>query len=150
MGVGADLVNDISNRVLDKNVKVAFLSNLLNAQGITEDCRWRFVLRLNTYRQGEQNASIDSFINLIKTSSDFSSDREIFLTIATFSIAVHVLGYEGACLRKASFKNLSWLDALNDFIVHQKMASASRQSVNFRVATFNYDRLLEESISKAW
>jgi hypothetical protein len=61
-------------------------------------------------------------------------------------IALHVLGYEQQCEKNASFKKKSWLTKLAKFIKQHYLYSpvSSASKLNFKIITFNYDRLIEE------
>jgi hypothetical protein len=137
MGVGADLLNDILERVTDRNVSIRerYFSNILNRLGFNESIRQAFTIQLEEYLSSTPNQSIDSFLNFVNVTPGLAHRREDFLRIGKIAIAFHVLGYEGGCIGSAAFQQTSWLDILNDFI---------GKGEEIKIITFNYDRLVEE------
>jgi hypothetical protein len=145
MGTGSYLFDNIRKR-LDEEKEKGYLTNILDGlerfdQPITQQDRTSFLQELDEYKKSqsekELTCSIDDFLEKNK-------GNERFRTIGTFAIAFHVLGYEGACLGKASFDKSSWLHEVNDFIVKYRLNTWSDRFVDLKIVTFNYDRLIEE------
>ena len=146
MGKGSELFDNIRKRVNEEKDK-GYLTNILDGlkerhnQSITKEDRTSFAQKLDEYEKSQSEKrllhSIDDFLNKNKSNGRF-------WIIGTFAIAFHILGYEAACLRKASFEKYSWLYELNDFIVKYRFNTWSDRLINFTIVTFNYDRLIEE------
>lgn len=146
MGTGSELFENILKRVNEKK-ELAYLSNMLDGIeerfgiSINSQDRIRFSDELKKYKVAQErkgsSGSIDDFPNNNK-------NNDKFWTIGTFTIAFHILGYEDACLRKASFNKDSWLCELNDFIFKYRLHTWNDPLVDLKIVTFNYDRLIEE------
>jgi hypothetical protein len=146
MGTGAELIQNISDRVTDRTAQFhgqnRNLVDLLEDLGHNQDIREKFVSCIDKYVSAHR--SVDDFLHDVNHKTEFNDVKGAFVEIGKFSIAFHVLGYEAACVRKASFSNRSWLDQLSDFIVKCRLNTWSDTFVDLRIVTFNYDRLLEE------
>ena len=143
MGTGQLLLENILSRVNEVK-ETAYLTNILDGLkekfkiNITPFQRKAFFEKLSEYQQSKSvRYSIDDFLNT-------NLGQDGFWEIGTFSIAFHVLGYEEACLRKASFSVNSWLEELNEFIIQHRLNTWNDRLIDLKIVTLNYDRLLEE------
>ncbi len=144
MGTGKDLIQNISDRVTDRTALArgenGYLVNLLEKLNQNEITRKKFVRLIDKYKS--IGCSVDYFLNEVREKHPEIIDD--FGKIGTFSIAFEIFGYEGACLRNASFNKPSWLEELNKFIEQYRLNTWSDRLVDLKIVTFNYDRLIEE------
>jgi hypothetical protein len=151
IALGADLFQDISDRVTDINSPDKYLSKLLNKINIGGPIRDMFVKDITRYRINSDNPSIDDFLYKIETLSEFYARKEEYLKISKISIIFHVLGFEGTETQQNISddikKRLSWLNILCGYIRENIFANSK---INLNIITFNYDRIVEYYLMTAF
>ncbi len=150
IGLGAELIQDISDRVTDRTSQnTPYLSWMLEKNlNISYADRWSFVDHLDRYRNNVPNASIDGFLNEVNTYPKYENLRDVFMQIGRIAIVFHILGYEGCDTMKSLTSEVSgtrslWLSELWKFIEQEKVFT-EKSKVNLNIITFNYDRILEQ------
>lgn len=146
-GLGADLLQEISDRVTDRtSIHSPYLSNLLNNHYLEYSVRWQFVHYIDEYRQTSKNPSIDGFLDEISTYPEFNNVKDDFIKIGKFSIMFQILGYEGL-IKNSTYENFGqhiWIDQIGKFIKGQKLLENNfSHEYDLKIITFNYDRNIE-------
>lgn len=153
IGLGTDLIEDISNRVTDRtSPDKPYLSRLLqNKLGIDYSTRWNFIHHLDHYINNVPNASIDGFLNEVETFPEFVNYKKDFMKIGRTSIIFHIMGWEGSTtvnnIEQYVKVNNNWISIMCNFI-EQKKILESNTDINLSIITFNYDRILESFLMK--
>ncbi len=141
-GLGSQLIQDISDRVTDRNTpNDLFLSALLEQQGFPLELRKKFQHDLDNYRARVPYASIDGFMDEVGIFPEYREYREEYNQISKFLIVAHILGYEANLINNFDAVN-NWVDVIASFLMANNILTHSRKC-NLRIITFNYDRSLE-------
>jgi hypothetical protein len=147
-GLGAELLTQISQRVTDKTTpEGAYLSNVLDDEGLKVEVREDFVRHLEKYMKTVETGSIDGYLDEVSTYPEYLTVREDFLKIGKFMIMIHILGYEGEINRDfvKSYPENSWIDVLARFIEIEKLLEGDiSKQTKLKIITFNYDRTIEK------
>lgn len=146
IGLGRDLITDISNRVTDRTVKprYAYLSKILNNDfSINLQMRENFLRHLDGYIHSNEYPSIDNFLKAVETGPEFISRREDFKRIIFVLTVAHIIGWEGTKTKgyidREKVNRRTWLTVLGEYIEDHNLFETNA----LKIITFNYDRILE-------
>jgi len=142
---GAELLQNIQDRVLDLNLKPGeppnlsdFLENTLKYSRFDLE---RFHTELLTFRKDRQknNPSIDAFLDEYELFPEYKDRKDKMIAIGKELILAHVLGWEGEYLtmeKEGTADTDSWAHYIINFINAGGIGC-------MKIVNFNYDRLFE-------
>ena len=154
IGLGSELLKDISDRVTDitsPDPRDKYFSNLLSKINIKQSVKEKFVGDIIRYKIYSEYASIDDFLHKVESLNEFNDYKEEYRRIAKISIVFHVLGYEGTTTQDNILEDIrnrkTWFSLLSAYINNDVFR---HKNTDFNIITFNYDRIVEEYLLKSF